>query len=881
MPTRPLFSTGLPGLDRLLHGVLAGDNIVLQVDAIEDYAPFVLPFARCVLRQERPLIYFHFADHPPLLPPDIAAETHSLHPEDGFETFLSEIFDVIESHGRGACYVFDSLSDLTVDWYSDRMLANFFMLTCPYLYAFDTVTYFALLRSHHTALAVNAIHNTAQVVVDVYRHGGHLFLQPRKVFERFSPTMYMLHAWQGDSFRPVTQSATISEIMAPQPWLDFAVARQDYWARTFSQAESLLGRGDCECSASPAPNTLLQRLLRMAISRDSRVLALAARFLDLKDLADIGKRLVGTGLIGGKSVGMVLARGILRHSHPRWTGLLEPHDSFFIGADVFYSYLVINKCWWLRRQLQKSGDSRFEQAGELRERLLSGSFPEEILAQFKVMLEYFGQSPIIVRSSSLLEDAYGNAFSGKYESVFCANQGTPVQRLEEFVLAVRRVYASTMQEEALTYRAHFGLLDRDEQMALLVQRVSGDYHGSLYFPQLAGVGFSFNPFVWNREIDPKAGMLRLVFGLGTRAVDRCDDDYTRIVALNAPLRRPDSTYGDLRKYSQKQVDVLDLTENTLATLRFEDVARRAPSLPLDVFATADEELERLAKQRGSSEVFPYLLTFDRLLREFSLVTDLRDLLQTLHQAYEYPVDVEFAVNFQDADAYRIHLLQCRPFQVKGELRSVQLPNEVSSDHTVLRTSGPVIGNSVVTRIDRLVYVVPHVYSQLPSRDRYSVARLVGKIVHAVTTETRGQPRLLLLGPGRWATTTPSLGVPVSFAEIRTANVVCEIAAMHDGLVPDVSLGTHFFNDLVEMDMLYLAVYPERTDCTLNSELLDNFPNSLLSLVPDAGKWQHAVRVITVGQCGEQEVAPMTLNADALSQRAVLYLGQPEEDANLP
>ena len=102
--------------------------------------------------------------------------------------------------------------------------------------------------------------------------------------------------------------------------------------------------------------------------------------------------------------------------------------------------------------------------------MLKGTFPEFILEQFVEMLDYFGQSPIIVRSSSLLEDNFGNAFSGKYESVFCANQGTRSERLEAFLSAVRRVYASTMSRDALMYRADRGLLDSDEQMALLVQQ---------------------------------------------------------------------------------------------------------------------------------------------------------------------------------------------------------------------------------------------------------------------------------------------------------------------------------------------------------------------------------------------------------------------------
>ena len=197
------------------------------------------------------------------------------------------------------------------------------------------------------------------------------------------------------------------------------------------------------------------------------------------------------------------------------------------------------------------------------------------------MLDYFGQSPIIVRSSSLLEDGFGNAFTGKYDSVFCPNQGSPQERLDAFLSAVRNVYASTMSPEALLYRADRGLIDRDEQMAILVQRVSGAVYGHLFYPQVAGVGLSYNPYVWSEQIDPEAGVLRLVFGLGTRAVDRSDDDYTRLVALNAPQRRPEAN-GPAPADSQRRVDLLDLRANRFTSERIDDVASTSPDLPIDL-----------------------------------------------------------------------------------------------------------------------------------------------------------------------------------------------------------------------------------------------------------------------------------------------------------
>ena len=291
----------------------------------------------------------------------------------------------------------------------------------------------------------------------------------------------------------------------------------------------------------------------MVISRDERILNIARKYLNLADIIRIRKRMIGTGLIGGKSVGMLLARAILEKTDDRFKQLLEPHDSFFIGSDVFYTYLVRNKIWWIR-QKQRTSKNFLDGAAEGRQRILQGEFPEYIIKQFIDVLDYFGQSPIIVRSSSLLEDNYGNAFAGKYESFFCTNQGTRQQRLAEFTDAIRKIYASSMGEDALMYRAKWGLLEKDEPMGLLIQRVSGAPHGRYFFPQAAGVALSFNPYAWSEDIDPKAGMMRLVFGLGTRAVDRNDDDYVRIVALNAPARRPEANIDEARKYTQQKVD---------------------------------------------------------------------------------------------------------------------------------------------------------------------------------------------------------------------------------------------------------------------------------------------------------------------------------------
>ena len=874
MDTR--LTTGIPGLDKLLRNLMPGDNVVWQVDAIEDYKPFVGPYCDSAVSHGHKVIYFRFAKHEQLVPEGIGVDIHYLDPSAGFEMFIDAIHKTIEEAGRGAFYVFDCLSDLAVDWYSDRMVGNFFMLTCPYLYDLETITYFALLRHYHSAHATTPIEETTQLLLDVYRHHGELYVHPQKVQHRYSPTMHMMHVWENEKFRPVSESYVISEILtgAPRSPLDSAGTRIGVWNRTFIHAEEISERVKAGKDDVSAAKEILGRLLRMTISRDERVLRLVDHYFTLDDVLNVSKRMIGTGLIGGKTVGMLLARAILRQSNPRWNDLLEVHDSFFIGSDVFYTFLVRNGCWWVR-QKQKDPEKFLEGAETGRQRILTGTFPSYIVNQFEDMLDYFGQSPIIVRSSSLLEDNFGNAFAGKYDSVFCANQGSRHKRLEDFISAVRTIYASTMSERALTYRAKRGILDRDEQMALLVQRVSGSVHGSYFYPHVAGVGFSFNPYVWSEYIDSQAGMLRLVFGLGTRAVDRSDDDYTRLVALNVPERRPETDIDKVRQHTQRKVDVIDLEANVLVSTDFFTAAEKSPSLPMSLVASRDVQYERMARERGLQNVFPWVLTFDELLMKTPFVTDMREMLKTIHDAYDYPVDIEFTANFVGNNEYRINLVQCRPFQVKSSTIVADPPEEVPANDMLVHIRGPVIGQSRIETVDRIIYVVPSVYGQLPIKERYSIARVIGQITHLKDISSSGM--IFLLGPGRWGTTTPSLGVPVSFAEINTVSAVCEIVAMTEDIIPDVSLGTHFFSDLVEMDILYLALFPDREDNRLNHEFFEAVPNKLSQLLPNASAYSHVIKVI---DCADLYPDPdpatgihpvVRMHADTLKQRVLCYI----------
>lgn len=859
-------STGLPGFDKIIKQVLPGDNIVWQVDSLNDFLPFVKAYCKNALGSGWELVYFRFGKHAPFVTAEEGANVIELDANQGFETFTTKVHTVINQFGKGHYYLFDCLSELAPAWCNDRMLGNFFMQVCPYLYYAQTVTTFAMLRDYHSYHATRPIIETAQVVSNVYNYKNNIYVHPLKVDARYSTTMNMIHIWKEDDFLPVRDSGTITEILTNVRGLELDVAneRPGFWAKTFQEAERLWKDHENKKCSDEDINNKFEQIVRMAVSRDERMLKIARKFLTLDDILRIRRRMIGTGLIGGKSVGMLLARAILEKTDSKYKDILEPHDSFFIGSDVFYTYLVRNKIWWIR-QRQRTSNNFLDGAAEGRQRILQGDFPEYIIKQFVDLLDYFGQSPIIVRSSSLLEDNYGNAFAGKYESFFCTNQGTRQQRLTEFIDAIRKIYASSMSEDALMYRAKWGLLEKDEPMGLLVQRVSGGPHGRYFYPQAAGVALSFNPFVWNEDIDPKAGMIRLVFGLGTRAVDRNDDDYARIVALNAPAKTP-QTLENSKKYTQQKVDCIDLEAREFVTRQFSEVAPIADeSLLLDLFASRDREMEKRAAQLGRKEIFSWSLTFEKLLNNTDFPKEMREMLRTIQEVYGTPVDVEFTVNFLNENEFKINLLQCRPLDQKGGGTIISPEIIKDSKDLIIDATGPVVGQSRHIALDRIIYIAPEQYLRLKISDRYELARLIGRLSHI---DTEIEKTIMLIGPGRWGTSTPSLGVPVSYPEINTISVLVEIAILNKEMSSDVSLGTHFFNDLIESETLYLGLLPYRKSNILRADFFASAPNELLKIFPEAQMWTDVVKVID-----PQNVRPgrtLNLYANAIEQRFILY-----------
>ena len=589
--------SGYPQMDEFLDHIRLGDNVVWQISELDEFRMFAEPFARQAVQDGRNVIYIRFAQHEPVLKDLTGIKVREFNPDEGFEAFTVAIHEEITRQGVDAFYVFDCLSELQSVWYTDLMMGNFFRVTCPYLFELDTVAYFPLIRGRHSFDAVARIRDTTQLLLDVYSNEKYVYLHPLKVWNRYSDRMFLPHGYEKSTgkFSTIHNGVGMSRYYQTlhQKTANSHDQNYDSYDRFFNMAKLEYAQGHFSDDTE-------NQIIRSTMTKDSRLKMLVKEYFKPEDYFMLRDRMIGSGAIGGKACGMLLARKIAETEIPEFLEHNEPHDSFYIGSDVFYTYIASNGDWKLRIR-QRTKEGYFSVAEELQQHLLNGTFPSKIREQFINVLEYFGQSPFIVRSSSFLEDGFGNAFAGKYESVFCVNQGSPEERLKAFEQAVRKVYASTMDFSALEYRLLRGLDKKDEQMAILVQRVSGSYYGKYFMPGAAGVGYSHSAYKWLPDMDPKAGMLRIVMGLGTKAVDRTKEDYPRLANLDRPAVTAMTTAAQKHRFSQRYIDVLDCEKNALREVSMDTLLSVLPlwykKMVLERVYEAEARLKEICRSR--------------------------------------------------------------------------------------------------------------------------------------------------------------------------------------------------------------------------------------------------------------------------------------------
>jgi hypothetical protein len=382
------------------------------------------------------------------------------------------------------------------------------------------------------------------------------------------------------------------------------------------------------------------------------------------------------------------------------------------------------------------------------------------------------------------------------------------------------------------------------------------------------VGFSLNPFIWNKKLKREAGFLRIVAGLGTRAVDRVGSDYPRMIGLSHPELRPEKGAAELIRYSQRFMDVIDLEENKFKSIPITEIL--SDEFPgIQYLASIDEGgfVKPIFSLGSRIEPEKLVLTFDNLLKNTDFVKVMKAILKKLEKYYERPVDIEFTVELipgYPKPGFKIYLLQCRPLSNRDWESQVVIPRNIPMEDQVFSTCRLTPQGSV-DKIKYIIYVDPIRYSQIPTNSvRMELARIIGRLNKQLANVT-----FILMGPGRWGSSNIDLGVKVSYADIYNTRMLIEIAMSRNGGSPEVSYGTHFFQDLVEGNIYPLSLYPDDPATIFNRRFIEQAPNELASFLPEFNLFCDYIKVINVPKVSQGKLLRVVMNAE--DSEALAYL----------
>jgi len=612
-------------------------------------------------------------------------------------------------------------------------------------------------------------------------------------------------------------------------------------------------------------------LINHFISNQLPFIGIGKRYITIRDIEELVDNIYWShrrpGKIGGKAAGMFLAYKILvpklTSGDPEIDQYVRIPESYYFSSGIFSDFLDYNDLDKFHSQKYKTREEIEEEYKNISELFERSSFPPDTVEDFRNFLEKIGEHPLVLRSSSFLEDNFGYAFSGKYDSFFVANQGDIQTRLNEFIWGLKQVHMSTFGPGPILYRRNHNLLDFDEKMSVLVQKVVGRRFGNYFFPLAAGVGFSYSSYTWTSRIKKEDGLVRMVFGLGTRAVDRTGEDYARMIHLSHPLLRPEVGAQQIMKYSQKIIDVLNLKTGELESIPYMTLLKEIsyPDLYWAISVNQDGHLSIPMFKGRPINPTGTCLTFENLLSKSVFPSLMKKVLRELQNAYGRPVDIEFAW-----DDEHLYLLQCRSLAVSQDIGEVELPKDLPEEQIIF-TNTQVVYSTIITDIEYIVYVCPRCYGELATYDeKYAIGRAISRLNRLLQDK-----RFALFGPGRWGSNDINLGVRVGYEDINNTLILGEVAFTKENYTPEVSFGTHFFNDLVEAQIAPVAIFPDQTDTVFNEEFFMESPNQLSSLAAEFESYQTVVHVVHVPSSGQGRFLQVFQNNEV--QKGIGFLGK--------
>jgi DNA-binding NarL/FixJ family response regulator len=522
---------------------------------------------------------------------------------------------------------------------------------------------------------------------------------------------------------------------------------------------------------------------------------------------------IGQGSIGGKARGLAFMDHVLkkkRKSYSYYGVVISIPQTVVLATDVFTEFMEGNSLYDVAFS---NSDNR-----TILDSFVKSELPDYVTEKLTKFLEN-NKYPLAVRSSSLLEDSYYQPFAGIYTTYMIANNSRDINtRLNELETAVKCVYASTYYHGSKKYLKATKNVIEEEKMAVIIQKISGSRHGKTWYPTFSGVARSINDYPIGYE-KHNISIANVAAGLGKTIVD--GEVSLRFSPLfpNNVIQMSSTEYA--LKFTQKHFYALSLKTSSFRASTDESVSLLKKDIYDGFKEGAFESIVSTYDHAGNiirdTADFPgpKIVSFANILKRetFPLSRILLDLVATLEQSMSNAVEIEFAVNIDpENQMHYFDLLQARPISSSFESMDIKI-SDVDNSHAIIKSFSS-LGNGVISDIHDLVYIVPERFDASKTNE---IASVIKKLNKKFIDENK---TYILIGPGRWGTSDPWLGIPVRWEDVSQAAVIVE--AGQKGFVVQQSQGSHFFHNITTFGVFYFTINPFLKDGFYDLDFLARF-----------------------------------------------------------
>jgi hypothetical protein len=609
--------------------------------------------------------------------------------------------------------------------------------------------------------------------------------------------------------------------------------------------------------------SLIQRLL----SENLNYINIAKNYLSLQYLDKILENIIatpdGAGKVGGKSAGVILAGKIiddLKEDNPKLEFIKTP-KCWFVASDVILEFMAYNALEDFVYVKYNSSEEIQEEYEYLEYIFINSEFPSEFVNAINKILDEGEGTPLIIRSSSLLEDSFEASFSGKYKSIFVPNCGTKIERLHYLLKSVAEVYASAFAPDPLNHRIKSGLIDFPEEMGILIQEVVGKKYGKYYLPCFSGSACSINDQPWSPRIRHDDGLVKLVLGLGTRTIDLDVSDYPKLFAPGNPNIRINNTFEEIRQYSQSYLDVINLETNKFESIELVEFLKYVNyNFPYQEKIFSFVRNETVVDPITSFSDFSkedILVTFNNLINHSDFVEVINEILKVLKTAYNRAVDIEFAF-----DGENLYLLQCRPYMQNNLDFNKMVPHDLQPEN-ILFSLKKSINTAFIQGIQYIVYIDINEYHEIEKIELINEIKSSLSILNSLLPEKK----YILIAPGRLGgRENTKSSIPVQFKDINNSALIVELSKRIGDKEIEVSYGSHFFLDLIESNIKCLPIFLENKSTEFNFSILSK--NSLEDFIINAEHLQKYLKVIDINKIKPSQ--GLNIFMDSHHNKAIAY-----------